>query len=375
MKIGVDARTYFLRSGIGRYCRNTCDAMVRMAPETQFCWLISNQKTLADFGPHPKNRQLSVTEATLNDRQAETLWLASDMRATGATSAWFPSFTLPESLELPSVVTIHDMTVFSFPEHHQPETVAYVSHAIEAAARRADCILVDSISTRRDLINRLPCLNGRVFVAYPGVDAAFFQDADDSDGAALPRRLGINSKSYFLYVGSIEPRKNLEKLIQAYAACSSAGEIPLVLAGLPRWKSNGVLERVSTYSGPGRILLPGFVSDEDLPRLYSNALAFVYPSLYEGFGLPPLEAMACGVPVITSRNSSLPEVAGEAAFYVDPKDIEELAHALDQLATDSSLRSSLSARGRARAAEFTWDQTAKCVLKCLKDLEARALCN
>jgi glycosyltransferase involved in cell wall biosynthesis len=368
MKIGIDARTYFLRSGIGRYCRNTCDAMVRLAPETQFTWLISNQKTPQDFGANPINRQLSVTEASLNDVQAEIRWLAGDMRATGASSAWFPSFAVPESLGLPSVVTVHDLTVFLFPDHHKTDTVAYVAQAIEAAAHRAESILVDSVSTQRDLLDRLPWLTGRVHVAYPGVDTSFFQNADDSDGATLPRRLGLNKGSYFLYVGSIEPRKNLERLIEAYTACTAAGDIALVLGGLPRWQSKGVLERAAAYSGPGRILLPGFVADEELPQLYSNALAFVYPSLYEGFGLPPLEAMACGAPVITSRNSSLPEVTGEAAVYVDPEDTEELAYTLDRIAADSALRRSLSALGRARAGEFTWDRTAKRVLECLKDV-------
>ena len=368
MKIGIDARTYFLRSGIGRYCRNTCDALVRLVPEIQFTWLISNQKTPKDFVPNSINRQLSVTEASLNDRDAEARWLAADMRATGADCAWFPSFTVPDALGLPSVVTVHDMTVFLYPAHHQPDTVAYVSQAIEAAANRAERILVDSKATQRDLLDQLPRLTGRVDVAYPGVDTSFFQNLDACDGSPLTQKLGLNKGAYFLYVGSIEPRKNLERLIEAYATCAAAVDIALVLGGLPRWKSDGVLERAGAYNGPGRILLPGFIADDELPQLYSNALAFVYPSLYEGFGLPPLEAMACGAPVITSRSSSLPEVTGDAAIYVDPENTEELACALDRIASDGALRNNLSAQGRARAAEFTWDQTAACVLASLKEV-------
>jgi glycosyltransferase involved in cell wall biosynthesis len=369
MKIGIDARTYFLRSGIGRYCRNTCDAMVRLAPEIQFTWLISNQKNPQDFGANTINRQLSVTEASLNDPGAEARWLAGDMRATGANSAWFPSFAVPESLGLPSVVTVHDLTVFLFPDHHEPDTVAYVARAIEEAARRAERILVDSASTQQDLLHRFPRLTGRVDVAYPGVDESFFHHSDNNGVVALHQRLGLHKGSYFLYVGSIEPRKNLERLIEAYATCAAASDIALVLGGLPRWKSEGVLKRAAAYNGPGRILLPGFIADNELPQLYSNALALVYPSLYEGFGLPPLEAMACGTPVITSRSSSLPEVTGEAAVYVDPENTEELACALDRIAADSALRRSLSTRGLARAAEFTWDRTAQCVLECLKGIE------
>jgi glycosyltransferase involved in cell wall biosynthesis len=368
MKIGIDARTYFLRSGIGRYCRNTCDAIVRLAPETPFSWLISNQKTPKDFDSHSTNRRLSVTEASLNDIEAEARWLASDMRGTGADCAWFPSFTVPEALGLPSVVTVHDMTVFLCPDHHQPDTVAYVARSIEVAARRADRILVDSISTQRDLLDRLPWLTERVDVAYPGVDTLFFQNSHQNNASNLLQKLGIQRGSYFLYIGSIEPRKNLERLIEAYATCAAAEDIALVLGGLPRWKSEGVLERAAAYKGPGRILLPGFVADDELPQLYADALAFVYPSLYEGFGLPPLEAMACGTPVITARNSSLPEVTGEAALYTDAENTEELASILDRIATDSALRRNLSVLGRARAAEFTWDKTATCVLGCLKTI-------
>lgn len=263
--------------------------------------------------------------------------------------------------EARNVITLHDATAFRFPELHTPATRQLQRRKAAFARDSADLVIVISEATRRDVVEHLGLEPARVRRIYPGVDSVFRPVSDREMLAQTLEHLGLDPGGYILHVGTIEPRKNLTRLVEAYARLDPAwGSMPrLVLAGARGWRARPVFERVASLGLAGSVVFLGEVPNRLLPALYTGALVFVYPSLYEGFGLPPLEAMACGTPVVTSNTSSLPEVVGDAGVMVDPRDVDGLAGALDGLLADPAWRAALSARGLRRAASFTWDRAAR----------------
>jgi glycosyltransferase involved in cell wall biosynthesis len=236
------------------------------------------------------------------------------------------------------------------------------------AVRRARQLIAISESTRDELARRLPRSRGRITVAHPSADAAFTADAAGED-VAIRERIGI-SKPYVLSVGTLEPRKNLPRLIEAFAALPAAvrGDQVLVLAGATGWQTDRTFERVAAHGDLVQTL--GFVADADLPALYRGATVFCYPSLYEGFGIPVLEAMRCGVPVLTSATSSMPEVGGGAARYVDPESTAAIRDGLAALLMDPALRARMAHEGPVRAQSFDWAQSARRILDVLEEASA-----
>jgi glycosyltransferase involved in cell wall biosynthesis len=254
------------------------------------------------------------------------------------------------------VVTAHDLAFLRFPEL-VPRRWLWLDRAgLRATVKRAHAIVVPSRSTADDLLSRASIDAARVHVTPLAPSLA----GSEEDPAEALRRLGVTSP-YLLSVGTVEPRKNLLRLVRAYRQV--APEVPhaLVLTGPPGWQS-AELEAELARTGPGTIVRTGYVSDRDLDALYRGADVFAYPSLYEGFGLPVVEAMARGVATITSNTSSLPEVAGEAALLVDPEDVGEIADALARVLNDPVLAEDLRRRGRERAAMFSWAATARATL-------------
>lgn len=256
-----------------------------------------------------------------------------------------------------TVLTIHDLTLLLFPEWHPADRLAMMGRALAPSATRADCIVTPSQFTRNDVLKLLPVKPERVVVIPEGIDPTF-KPQPAAEVATRLAPLGLRAGDYLLFLGTIEPRKNLARLLQAVElAGPKIG--PLVLAGGRGWNNATIRDAIARLARDGRVRDLGYVLDDLRPVLQAGARAFVYPSLYEGFGLPPLEAMACGTPVLTSNVSALPEVMGDAALYVDPEDVSALAAALTRLWDDESLRADLRARGLARAQEFSWDRTAR----------------
>jgi glycosyltransferase involved in cell wall biosynthesis len=255
------------------------------------------------------------------------------------------------------VVTIHDLSVIDRPEGFNPSFRAFYQFLLPRLARRVRAVITDSAFTRERLIEWAKIPPSRVHAIPLGVDRRFSQQQLDSI-EKLRNTLEIPSPYYILSLGSIEPRKNLPRLFAAWERIQQAlpDDVWLVVAG-GKGKSS-VFKDVGIQIPP-RVHLTGRVSDEFLPTLYSGALAFVYPSLYEGFGLPPLEAMACGTPVLTSNVTSLPEVVGDAGLLVDPYNVEAMAHGIRRLVEDSALREELRKKGLERAKQFTWERTAE----------------
>ena len=229
--------------------------------------------------------------------------------------------------------------------------------ALAPAALRADRIVVPSQHTRNDILKLLPVEPERVVVVAGGIDPIFTPQPPASVDERLAR-VGLRPGEYLLFVGTIEPRKNLARLLEAMEL-AGPGIGPLVIAGGAGWNNTDIRSALARLVRAGRARDLGYVPDALRPALYAGARAFVYPSLYEGFGLPPLEAMACGTPVLTSNVSALPEVVGDAALFVSPDDVPALAGAVRRLWEDDALRADLRTRGLARARQFSWDQTAR----------------
>jgi glycosyltransferase involved in cell wall biosynthesis len=264
-----------------------------------------------------------------------------------------------------NVITIHDLTTLLFPEYHTPQVRELQDQKLRFAQTEADVIIAVSESTKQDLVKHLGLDPARVQVCHNGADPSFHPlplEVVASTlaplGLALRQDSGQALQDYILSVGTIEPRKNLVRLIEAYYRLrkGSPGPVPkLVLAGAQGWLYDEVFERIAALDLEGAVVYLGRVESDVLPALYSGARLFVYPSLYEGFGLPVLEAMACGVPTITSNTSSLPEVAGDAALLVDPQDVDQIAEAMGNLLENGGERERLREQGLLQAARFTWE--------------------
>lgn len=260
-----------------------------------------------------------------------------------------------------TVVTIHDLGYLRYPEAHTPAHRLYLRISTLWSARVATRIIAVSTATRDDLVRFAGVRSDKITVIHHGLAPRFRPVADPTAITAAQARYGITD-TYFLYVGTLQPRKNLLRLIEAFAQLDEnalqSTRTELVIAGKKGWLTEAIERRATELGVAERVRFVGYVADADLPALLSGALGFVLPSLYEGFGMPVLEAMACGAPVLTSTISSLPEVAGNAALLVDPEDTAAIMGGLRRLTTEPALRAQLRARGLARAAEFTWQRCA-----------------
>ena len=277
------------------------------------------------------------------------------------------AFAAPLASSCPTVVTVHDLSFLRYPSAFRPFNRSYLSLITKASTRRATRVIAVSASTRQDIINLIGVPAERVIVVPNGVNPEF-SPADPVDVSDYRQRVGLPGR-YMLFLGTLEPRKNLVRLLEAYAllrsrdpddsANISAPTIPpLVIAGAKGWFYQEIFTRVTDLGLADQVIFPGFVPAEELPWWYRGAELFVYPSLFEGFGLPVLEAMACGTPTITSRASSLPEVAGDGAILVDPEDVALLAEAIHRVLTTPSLAGQLRTAGLRQAARFPWERTA-----------------
>jgi glycosyltransferase involved in cell wall biosynthesis len=269
---------------------------------------------------------------------------------------------LPYLTRTPSVFTLYDLTYRVQPATHNILNRLYLTLLMPTFLRRAGAVIAISESTRRDVLRAYRLDPARVTVVYGGVDPSFCPTPPAAQ-AVLRQKYALPDR-FILSVGTIEPRKNLTALLDAYhTLCQSDPELGLVIAGRRGWRSAGFFERLRALGLAAEVRLLGPVPDADLPALYSAAAVFAYPSLYEGFGLPPLEALACGTPVIASNTSSLPEVVGDAGLLVAPHDVARLAACIKTVLADTALRAEMRARGLMQARRFTWEATARATLQ------------
>lgn len=366
------------RAGIGRYTRGLVDALADLHPLHQFTLFVLGRAGLHHVPANlPTNFRLRFVP--LSDRWATVLWyrlflpLPVELLAGRTDLFHGPSFTLPPSLG-PSLLTVHDLSFLRYPQGAHPPLLAWLGKAVPHSLRHASHILADSENTRTDLIELMQVPSERISVVGAGVDERFRPVTDASVLNRTQKRYRLPER-FILGVSTLEPRKNFTGLVAAFdqmAVKPAHADLHLVIAGGKGWNYEPIFAAARSSPFGERIHFPGFVSDEDLPSLYSLATVFAFPSHYEGFGIPVLEAMACGTPVVCANNSSLPEVAGAAALMVDAADVPGLAGAMEELLVDSSLRERLVEQGFAQARRFTWEAAARRLLAVYESFDCRA---
>lgn len=273
------------------------------------------------------------------------------------------TFVSPLALYRPSVVTVYDLSFIHYPQVLSTARRAYLRAFTALSCRRARRVIAISHSTAQDVHRTLGIPMSRIDVAAAGYDNERFRPLPPETVEAFRAENGLPPR-FWLFIGTLEPRKNLTTLLDAYAALHPDERLPLVLAGAKGWDYAPILERIARYRLADAVRLTGFVAGEQLPLWYNSAETFVYPSIYEGFGLPVLEAMACGTPTIIASASSLPEVGGEAALTVPPQDSDAWREALRTAYHSATWREEASQRGLTQAARFSWDHTAQATVAC-----------
>ena len=282
----------------------------------------------------------------------------------------FFDFYVPPGVRGKRVATVHDMSYKVYPETVRLKTKLMLNLSLKRSCKRAHKIITVSEFSKQEIIRYMNINADKIVVAPNGLAHDIFKPQTDIQKTeAVKQRYNIQGE-YFLYLGTLEPRKNIERLVEAYSALKKeTSNVPLlVMAGRKGWLYDSIFKKVKELKLEQSIIFTGYAEDEDTPLLLSGATAFVFPSLYEGFGLPPLEAMACGTPVLTSNCSSLPEVVGDAAILVDPYSVAEITQGMKNLMTDENLRTELSQKGMERAKLFTWDNTADIIYNVYKEL-------
>ena len=358
----VDQLFFAAPGGIGTYVRRLIPAMAARDPSLEIKLFHAR---FPDPVPERWMREFWVEELPRGIRSLYPRWNLTGRPSLPAALSSLDIVHGPSPASIPPagsgqklVVTVHDLAFLEAPAHFPRQWREMFRLGLRAAVRRADAIITPSRNTAEDLLTRTKVDPDRVHV----IPLAATSEQGGADDEQVLSRLKIHPP-YLLFVGTLEPRKNLIRLIRAYRRAAASG-IPhaLVLAGPLGWKHQQ-LHRELALRGPGEVVLTGGLSDPEVDVVLRGASAFVYPALYEGFGLPVLEAMTRGVPVITSNTSSLPEVAGDAALGIDPGSVREIAAAIETLLGDTAMQERLSARGRARAERFSWDETARQTLQ------------
>lgn len=363
-------------AGIGRYVRELVAALAREDRSTAWRLFVAGART-ADLPPAPGDN-FHWRPTPLSSRWLTRIWhraripLPVEVFTGPLTLFHATDFVLPPvRRSATTIVQVHDLSFLRVPEAAPPALRSWLERVVPASLRRADYVLADSRATREDLIELCAVEpHAKIGVLHGGVDSRF-RPRPAAEQLAVRRKYGLDNWPFVLSVGTLQPRKNHGRLVESLARLREDGhDLHLVLAGGTGWLSEPFHAQLRNSGLQDVVHLTGYVADADLPALYSAATVFAFPSLYEGFGLPVLEAMACGVPVVTSNVSSLPEVAGDAALLIDPLDSEALSDALRRVLLDSALRQQLVQAGRARARRFGWQRAARELLAVYRSLGA-----
>lgn len=368
VRIGMDAKVLTARaSGIGRYATNLIRALVPLlAAGARPCDLV------LFTGPQTSRALLHTLPGKYQEQHCTTQ--SSLLRALlsiprGITRHQVDVFHGLDHVGIPLfakrcryVLTVHDVIPLLFPQFFTRKHRLVVRAGLARVAQQADMVIVPSLAVQDDVQQHLRLAPERVTVIPEGCEARFQPRTDPAQLQRVRHTYALPAE-YVLFVGTLEPRKNITTLLHAFARVHhesvALSQLHLVLAGAPGWHAQELRRTVHDLGLTHVVHFPGFIDDDDLPALYHGALCFVFPSLYEGFGLPLLEAMRCGVPVITANTSAMPEVVGQAAVLIDPRDVDGLAAAIATVADDSALRAALRQQGLVQAQRFSWEDAAK----------------
>lgn len=378
MRIGLDGLPLTApKTGVGHYTYELALALAAIAPSSSFelaypssapsVAVVDNQK------PLPANLTVERVSVDLLRKHWWSFGLPRYIRQQRIELFHGTNFDVPLRRRCATVLTIHDLSQLLHPETHPRRSVNRARRRLPLMTRTADAIIVPTESIRREVCAQFKVAPEAVF-SVPEAARASFRPMVPAEAETVRRRLAV-ADNFLLAVGTIEPRKNLAVLIAAFNEVARAqpdNDLQLVIAGGNGWLSGPLFEAIEKSPWRRRILLTDYLPDDDLRALYSTCRAFVYPSIYEGFGLPPLEAMACGAPVIASRIPTLQETLGDAAHFFDPQNVEQLAQAIIEVTTDNERRQVLIEAGLQQAAKFSWEQTARLTLDVYKVALRRA---
>lgn len=374
MRIGVDARCFAdgRRSGVEEYAIALLSEIFRIDRKNEYVLFfnawgnVEPDLSFAEGFPNVSIRRFRIPNKLLNLSLWYLSWPKLDSLIGGADIFFLPNINFcAVSEEVKLFVTAHDLSFEAYPEtFSSKQRIWHYLVNPRRLFRRADRILSVSRSTKDDLETRYGIRSSKIEVIPSGIDGRFHEyDRNDPKLLSVKEKYGLPYR-FILYLGAFEPRKNIVSVVRAFTALRKARhpeleKLSLVLAGVSGWKEDEIREEIKLSLFRENILTPGFIDDEDKPALYNLASLFAYPSFYEGFGFPPLEALACGVPVVTSNSSSLPEIVGDAGVLVDPHRPDELFRAFEEVLLDKKLRETLHERGLVRAKRFLWGEAAR----------------
>ncbi|MBX3012105.1 MAG: glycosyltransferase family 4 protein [Caldilineaceae bacterium] len=357
------------RAGIGRIIRGQIGALLALQPDFDIRLLVVGAVTAAEKQLAP----LPLATPPLSERNMVRLWHRLD--SPWPPIEWFTGgpldlfhatdFVLAPSRARRKLVTVHDLAFLFYPEAAMQSLQRYLHVVVPRSAKRADHLLADSHNTAKDLQEQWQIPPEQISVVQGAVDHERFYPLQVTELLAQVRhRYQIGERPFILGLSTLQPRKNFARLIEAFQLARQEVALPhrLVIGGGKGWLFDEIFARVQTLGLTDDVLFPGYIDDADLPALYNAADFFAFPSLYEGFGLPVIEALACGTPVLTADNSCLPEAGGAGALYVNAESVESIAHGILTLAQDSALRQRLRTAGLTHAAQFTWQQSAQQLL-------------
>lgn len=371
-RIGIDARFYGpLGKGLGRYTKEIVDRVTRMDDTNEYVVFLSRDN-FHEFDC-PNDRVVKVIADIRWYTLAEQIRMPRLIKKYKVDLMHFPHFNVPVFCGCPFVVTVHDLILTKFPTQrattlspikYRIKNLGY-KYVIHSAVKKARAIIAVSEFTKKDIIQQFRADKNRIKVTYEGVAAGFCPL--DRDDKKVVFKYNIN-KPYLLYVGNAYPHKNLGALIKVMAQINKAEQgLQLILVGKEDYFYNRLKDKVRQAGLSETVLFPGFVPDEDLGCLYRQAAAYVFPSLYEGFGLPPLEAMQHGCPVISSDRASMPEILGKAALYFDPESQDSMCGAIQAMRQDEDFRNRMIGKGFVQASKYNWNNCAQDTLRTYRD--------
>ena len=369
MRLGLDGIPLLQKkTGVGRYTYELMTALSRLTSDLEMFYYYgtswSQHISSTDGGGVLSMRQAvpialrKLIPVVLKDRVKHKIFM-NGYRGHKLDLYHATNYVAPDN-DMPLTVTVYDLSFLRYPETHPADRLAWLNKGFPATIRNADQIITISEFSKKEIIELLGVSQRKISIAYPGVDSRL-RPLNPTQLAPRLKAWSLKPGGYILSVGTLEPRKNLTALFKAYELLPDGikKSWPLVVVGMVGWKEKAIVKEMDALIRKGNLIPLGYLSDDHLAVVYAGAKLFVYPSLYEGFGIPPLEAMACGIPVVSSNRASLPEVVGQAGVMVDPEDFHAIAQALESVLTDSPKCSTMSRLGLQQASKFTWQACAE----------------
>lgn len=366
-RIGIDVTSALTQGGgIGRYTRELVQALVALNPTDEIHYFSARLSDKSREQLLPRASNVVFHEAPFGERWLYRLWYRARLPLpiqwfTGPLDLYHsPDFVLPPvAKKIPTLLTVHDLSFVHYPDTFPVALVNYLNRIVPWSVTRADHILADSKSTKGDLISLWSVPDEKITVLYSGVKEQFRPISDQEAIASARQKYGIDNRPYVLAVGTVQPRKNYQMLIRSFRKVAEHLPHNLVVIGGRGWLNDEVRNEVSRQNLTERVVFTGFVEDVDLPALYNGASLLAFPSLYEGFGLPILEAMSCGLPCLISNTSSLPEVGGMAAIQISPHDEALWTENMIELLSSPEKLIQMKNSGLEQSSLFSWNQAAK----------------